>query len=122
LQGHHQSPCQIVQTSDIPGRNSKDSLSYRKRDAEPSIGTVKTIERKSWLSPQVYTPIGRLAYSPDIFLEFPQVTAVHFRKVVCQNCQGDGTNEPATVGKAEITRKSGVAMRYSAASGAISVR
>jgi hypothetical protein len=68
-----------------PGSEVNDT--DRKRDAEPWIGALRTIDPESWLSPQVYTPFGRAVDSGIIFFRIPQVLGDPFRKVDCQKFQ-----------------------------------
>ena len=75
----------------------------RKRDAEPSIDAFKTIEPKSWLSTQVYTPFGRLADRRKIFFDFLKSRPIHFRKVVCQKCKTNATNAASAANSAQIS-------------------
>ena len=85
MQGHHQTPCQIQLSSDIPDRIS---ISYHsKRDAEPTIDVSATIVQYSWLSTQVYTPFGRIAEFAKLIFSFAQVKSLRFRKVDCQKFQ-----------------------------------
>ena len=76
-------------TSQVGSQRQSD----RKRDAERIDRCVPVrIVQYSWLSTQVYTPFGRAAGSHELFFNFSQVKAAHFRKVVCQMCHPFGRN------------------------------